>query len=62
MDRERFSDILKEYDYSDEQIKLLWDSRPDDDIDEQRLRETAAHFTATKSGWKVMSWFKDDPN
>lgn len=42
MTKERFSEILKEYDFTDRQIKLLWDSRPSDDLDEEKLRKKAS--------------------
>ena len=48
MTKERFSEILKEYGFSDRQIDLLWSSRPTDDLDEQRLRK-AAKTTASIS-------------
>lgn len=40
MTAERFTEILKEYGYSDLQIKLLWNDRPDD-LTESELRECA---------------------
>ena len=48
MTKERFAEILKEYDFSDKQIQLLWDSRPSDDLDENRLRKTAEHIAPQK--------------
>lgn len=48
MTEERFAEILKEYGFNDKQIKLLWDSRPFDDIDEQRLRKTAKEIAPRK--------------
>ncbi len=48
MDRDRFSVILKEYNFNEKQIELLWNSKPDADIDEEKLRKTAAHLTDTK--------------
>ncbi len=48
MSKKRFAEILKEYDYSDEQIKLLWDTRPSDDLDEDALRRTAKRMAPTK--------------
>ena len=44
----KFSDILKEYGFSDDQIKILWGTRPDDNISEQRLRKTAKHIAPRK--------------
>lgn len=42
MTKERFIEILKEYEYSDAQIDNLWDGRPDDEeINEDKLREAA---------------------
>ena len=51
MNKEEFSKILKERGYADRQIEFLWDARPDVDIDEQRLRETVAHFAHTKDDY-----------
>lgn len=48
MTKKRFSDILKEYNFSDNQIKLLWDTKPNDNISEQRLRKTAKHIAPKK--------------
>ena len=48
MNRETFSDILKECDFSEEQIELLWLSKPDVALNEQRLRETARHIRPVK--------------
>ncbi len=48
MSRERFTEILKEYGFKEAQIKLLWDSRPSDDLDEQKLRKTAKHIAPIK--------------
>lgn len=41
MTYERFKEILKQYDYSDEQIEDLWNTRPNDDLDEGALRRAA---------------------
>lgn len=44
MTKERFSAILKKYNFSDSQIDDLWASRRTDDINEineQKLRKTA---------------------
>ncbi|GMQ95326.1 MAG: hypothetical protein BMS9Abin13_439 [Patescibacteria group bacterium] len=49
MNRTRFTEILKEYDFTDDQIKLLWDTRPSDGLDEQKLRKTAEHIAPVKN-------------
>lgn len=41
MTKERFTEILKEYGYSDKEINSLWYSRPSDNLDEERLRIAA---------------------
>lgn len=43
MTKERFTEILKEYDYPDSLINQLWDNKPisDDQIDESLVRATA---------------------
>ncbi len=46
--KERFSKILKEYDFTDRQIELLWNSKPAEDLDERKLRETAEHLAPIK--------------
>lgn len=43
MTKERFSEILKEYGYTDIQTQLLWNDRPDN-LTESELREAAATF------------------
>lgn len=48
MSRERFAEILKEYGFTDDQIRLLWDTRPPGDLDEQKLRETAQNIAPVK--------------
>lgn len=48
MTREKFAGILKEYGFSDQQIELLWNSKPSGDLDEQKLRKTAEHITPIK--------------
>jgi len=48
MSKERFAEILKEYGYSDNQINLLWNARPDDNLDEDKLREAAKSLALTK--------------
>ena len=49
MTRERFSEILKEYGFTDRQIEFLWDTRPSDDLNEHKLRETAEHIEPMKN-------------
>lgn len=44
MTKARFTEILREYDYSDDQMEGLWAKRPDDDLDEAQLRKTTARF------------------
>ena len=48
MTRERFSEILKEYGFTDRQIELIWNTRPPGDLDEQKLRKTAEHIAPIK--------------
>ena len=48
MTRERFTEILKEYKFTNQQIELLWNNKPSDDLDEQRLKETAEHIAPIK--------------
>jgi len=48
MDKGRFSEILKEYGFSDRQIDLLWNRRPAGNLDEKRLRETAEAIAPVK--------------
>ena len=48
MTKERFAEILKEYGFSDHQIDLLWNTKPPDDLDEQKLRKTAEHIAPMK--------------
>ena len=42
MTKDKFTSILKEYGYSDLQADSLWNGRLNDDIDEERLRDTAS--------------------
>jgi len=44
MTKERFAEILREYGYSEDTINNLWITRPEDDIDEERLRGTAVDY------------------
>ncbi len=48
MTKKRFTEILKEYDFSDHQIELLWNTRPPGELDEQKLRKTAKHIAPMK--------------
>lgn len=50
MTKERFAEILKEYDFSDHQINLLWNSRPQEleDLDEVKLRRTVKEIAPMK--------------
>ena len=48
MTKERFAEILKEYDFSDHQIDLLWNTRPPSDLDEYKLRKTTQHIAPMK--------------
>lgn len=48
MTKEKFAEILKEYGFSDQQIELLWNTRPSSDLDEQKLRKTAEHIAPIK--------------
>lgn len=48
MNKERFAEILKEYEFTDRQIELLWNTRPPGDLDEQKLRKTAKNIAPIK--------------
>ena len=49
MDREKFTSILGEYNYSDRQIEHLWNARPSNrELNEDRLRETARAIAPIK--------------
>lgn len=48
MTKERFSEILREYGFTDRQIEMLWATRRTDTIDEQRLREAAKYVAPVK--------------
>lgn len=42
MTKERFTEIMQEFDYHPEFIQKLWDGRPEGvELKEERLRETA---------------------
>ena len=47
MNKEKFTKILQEYDYSYIQIEVLWETRPDS-IKESRLRATAGIVAPVK--------------
>jgi len=38
---ERFKEILKEYNFSDQQVDDCWNTRPSDDLVESKLRRAA---------------------
>ena len=48
MTKENFSKILKEYDFSDNQIDIIWNTRPNDDLDEEILRKAAIDIAPIK--------------
>lgn len=48
MTRERFVEILKEYQFTDKQIELLWETKPQVELSEERLRKTARHIAPEK--------------
>lgn len=48
MTKERFTEILKEYGYSEHQIELIWEERPADDLDEAKLHRTAKYMKPIK--------------
>lgn len=48
MTRERFTEILKEYGFTDHQIDLLWNTKPPSGLDETELRKTAKHIAPMK--------------
>ena len=48
MPRTRFTEILREYEFTDNQIRLLWDSRPSENLDEQKLRKAAQNIAPIK--------------
>ena len=41
MTKGEYNKILKEYDSTDNQIEELWNSKPEDDLDEERLKKAA---------------------
>ncbi len=48
MTKQRFSVILKECGFDDQQITILWGGRPSDDIDEATLRRTSERIAPIK--------------
>jgi hypothetical protein len=44
MSFEKFKEIMREYDFDDDEIQTLWDTRPEDDLDEDALREAAPYM------------------
>ena len=50
MTKEKFSEILKEYDFSDEQIEILSKTKPTNDLNEKQLRKSAKFIGPIKDG------------
>ena len=48
MEIEEFAAILREYDYSEDQIKRLWNTRPKDDLNPELVHETAKSIAPLK--------------
>lgn len=48
MTKERFTEILKEYSYTDAQVEILWRTKPLIELSEERLRKTAAAIAPIK--------------
>ncbi len=48
MNKERFAEILKEYDYTDNQIDILWKTKPPGALEEDALRKVAVKMKDTK--------------
>lgn len=49
MDKQRFTEILKEYDYTDAEINLLWAKKPEGvEIKEEGVRFAAVHTKPLK--------------
>lgn len=48
MTKKRFTEILKEYEFTNHQIELLWNARPTGYLDEAKLRKTAKHIAPKK--------------
>lgn len=47
MTKEKFTSILKEYSFSNQQIKMLWNTAPAN-LDEGQLRQTAKAIAPIK--------------
>lgn len=50
MTKERFAEILRKHSYRESLIEEMWATRPGDDIDEARLRETLLYFVRNAPG------------
>lgn len=49
MEKERFTEIMKEYDFTDHEIDLLWSTRPLDlEINEEGVRFAATQTASIK--------------
>lgn len=48
MTRERFTEILEEYEFTPLQIDLLWNSKPEGNLDEAKLRKAAKQISPVK--------------
>lgn len=48
MSKDRFGEILRKYGYTEDEIDILWDSRPSGDLDEAQLRDTAKAIAPVK--------------
>lgn len=53
MTKERFIEILKEYEFTDHQIDLFWETRPDDNLDEARLHAAALKCKKSLAAYQV---------
>lgn len=51
MTKEKFSEILRKYNYSEKLIDLLWDSRPTDELNEKQVERTAKKFSPIKDSF-----------
>lgn len=47
MDKQRFAEILREYDYPEDAIEALWITRPNDDLNEDDIRQRAISAAPT---------------
>lgn len=48
MTKQQFSKILEEYGFGEQQIVILWNSRPSDDLEEARIRRVAEQIAPIK--------------